>query len=278
MTGCCALPAVSNFIMARNEEKQFGKLNRLWLQKEKEEGRIKVPDRPKLSSLNTAASVKKWIPSIKNEMEYYLQQSQLSHYPERKIAEFHKRIQDLEREYKLHVRKLRTLDPTYRHHPWTPRAYTKKRNEIETHQTRQHFSSLQLSNFAKMPCNSEIPDPPSLESVDTDGAWRTGGEDEQSSGTSGPQDLPGQDQPLSFNTDRLPLIVGRSRAGSGSRGADGLTQALLSGLPNLQSSPLAQALSAQRGGVAAATSSSCAPQNTPHVLGLASYWSSDEDT
>lgn len=134
-----------------------------------------------------------------------------------------------------------------------------------------------------MPCNSEIPDPPSLESVDTDVAWRTSGKDEQSSGTqdplpAGPQDLPGQDQPLSFNTDRLPLIVGRSRAGTGSHGADGLTHALLSGLPNLQSSPLAQALSAQRGGVAAATSSSCAPQSTPHVLGLASYWSSDEDT
>uniref|UniRef100_A0A3B3S9V8 Si:dkey-86e18.1 n=1 Tax=Paramormyrops kingsleyae TaxID=1676925 RepID=A0A3B3S9V8_9TELE len=236
--------------MARNEEKQFGKLNRLWLQKEKEEGRIKVPDRPKLSSLNTAASVKKWIPSIKNEMEYYLQQSQLSHYPERKIAEFHKRIQDLEREYKLHVRKLRTLDPTYRHHPWTPRAYTKKRNgeSVLRPETSTNMKSpinyVYLSNMQSL-C---------------------------------PQDLPGQDQPLSFNTDRLPLIVGRSRAGSGSRGADGLTQALLSGLPNLQSSPLAQALSAQRGGVAAATSSSCAPQNTPHVLGLASYWSSDEDT
>lgn len=40
MTGCCTLRAVSNFIMARNEEKQFGKLNRLWLQKEKEGKRV----------------------------------------------------------------------------------------------------------------------------------------------------------------------------------------------------------------------------------------------
>ncbi|XP_026161258.1 uncharacterized protein LOC113129467 [Mastacembelus armatus] len=119
--------------MARNEEKQQGRLNRLWLQKEREEGRLKdVRDRrPKLSALNSASSVKKWIPSIKNEIEYYLQQSQLSHYPERKIAEFQLHIEALEKEYKRFITKLRALDPSCKHKPWTPRAYCKRRADAQ---------------------------------------------------------------------------------------------------------------------------------------------------
>ncbi|XP_012721779.2 uncharacterized protein si:dkey-86e18.1 isoform X2 [Fundulus heteroclitus] len=119
--------------MARNEEKQQGKLNRLWLQKEREEGRLKDVNerRPKLSALNSAPSVKKWIPSIKSEIEYYLQQSQLPHYPERKIAEFQLRIEALEKEYKSFIAKLRVLDPTCKHKPWTPRAYSKRRAEAQ---------------------------------------------------------------------------------------------------------------------------------------------------
>ncbi|XP_076134083.1 uncharacterized protein LOC143116692 isoform X3 [Alosa pseudoharengus] len=114
--------------MARNEEKQYGRLNRLWIQKEKEEGRIKdVHSRPKLSTLNSVNAVRKWMPSIKDEIEYYLQQSQLSHYPERKIAEFKLHIEELEREYKRFLNKLRALDPSHKHHPWTPRAYAKRR-------------------------------------------------------------------------------------------------------------------------------------------------------
>ncbi|XP_076578485.1 uncharacterized protein LOC143314975 isoform X3 [Chaetodon auriga] len=119
--------------MARNEEKQQGTLNRLWLQKEREEGRLKDVHerRPKLSTLNTASSVKKWIPSIKNEIEYYLQQSQLSHYPERKIAEFQLHIEALEKEYKSFISKLRALDPSCKHKPWTPRAYCKRRADTQ---------------------------------------------------------------------------------------------------------------------------------------------------
>ncbi|KAF5900561.1 ankyrin-3-like, partial [Clarias magur] len=93
------------------------------------EGRIKDvhESRPKLATLNSVAAVKKWIPSIKKEIEYYLQQSQLSHYPERKIAEFQQRIEQLEKEYKAYLNKLHLLDPSCKHQPWTPRAYTKKR-------------------------------------------------------------------------------------------------------------------------------------------------------
>uniref|UniRef100_A0A3Q4IFV7 Si:dkey-86e18.1 n=1 Tax=Neolamprologus brichardi TaxID=32507 RepID=A0A3Q4IFV7_NEOBR len=119
--------------MARNEEKQQGRLNRLWLQKEREEGRLRDihERRPKLSTLNSAAAVKKWIPSIKNEIEYYLQQSQLSHYPERKIGEFQLHIEALEKEYKRFIAKLRVLDPSCKHKPWTPRAYCKRRADMQ---------------------------------------------------------------------------------------------------------------------------------------------------
>ncbi|XP_053325528.1 uncharacterized protein LOC128500405 [Spea bombifrons] len=115
--------------MARNEEKQLGKLNRLWLQKEREEGHIKDVggNRPKLSVLNTASDVKKWIPSIKNEINYYLEQSQLPHYPERKIEEFQEKIESLRKEYQSHLWKLRRLDPECKEHPWKPRGYTRKR-------------------------------------------------------------------------------------------------------------------------------------------------------
>lgn len=113
-------------------------------------------------ALNSASSVKKWIPSIKNEIEYYLQvselliqrwflrtlnsrpkvercllwsfpsqQSQLSHYPERKIAQFQLHIETLEREYKSFIAKLRVLDPSCKHKPWTPRAYCKRRADAQ---------------------------------------------------------------------------------------------------------------------------------------------------
>ncbi|XP_040216765.1 uncharacterized protein LOC120946093 [Rana temporaria] len=115
--------------MARNEEKQLGRLNRVWLQREREEGRVRDIDsnRPKLGALHTATGVKKWIPSIKNEMEYYLEQSQLSHYSERKIGEFEVKIEALKKEYQSYLWKLRKLDPTCKEHPWKPRGYTRKR-------------------------------------------------------------------------------------------------------------------------------------------------------
>ena len=59
------------------------------------------------------------------------QQSQLIHYPERKIAEFQFCIKELENEYKRFIVKLRALDPTCKHKPWTPRAYSRRRADTQ---------------------------------------------------------------------------------------------------------------------------------------------------
>lgn len=139
------------------------------------------------STLNSASSVKKWIPSIKNEIEYYLQvsqmslwilvgtflasngletwpsasicwhqlflfpcqQSQLTHYPERKIAEFQLHIDALEKEYKRFIAKLRVLDPSCKHKPWTPRAYSKRRAD-----TLDSTSIGQCVYIVKLSCQS----------------------------------------------------------------------------------------------------------------------------
>ena len=66
---------------------------------------------------------------LKNVSDPSKQQSQLSHYPERKIAEFQFCIEGLEKEYKRFLSKLRALDPSCKHQPWTPRAYAKKRED-----------------------------------------------------------------------------------------------------------------------------------------------------
>uniref|UniRef100_A0A4W3K7I0 Uncharacterized protein n=2 Tax=Callorhinchus milii TaxID=7868 RepID=A0A4W3K7I0_CALMI len=75
-----------------------------------------------------------WIPSIKAEIEYYLQQSQLSHYSERKIKEFQDHIEGLRKEYQSYLWKVRHLDPSNKEHPWKPRAYTRKRPDKERKQ------------------------------------------------------------------------------------------------------------------------------------------------
>lgn len=60
-----------------------------------------------------------------------VQQSQLTHYPERKIEEFQLRIEALQQEYKRFITKLRSLDPSCKQKPWTPRAYTKRRADMQ---------------------------------------------------------------------------------------------------------------------------------------------------
>ncbi|MCJ8743602.1 hypothetical protein PDJAM_G00095920 [Pangasius djambal] len=260
--------------MARNEEKQLGKLNRLWLQKEREEGRIKDVhgSRPKLATLNSVAAVKKWIPSIKNEIEYYLQQSQLSHYPERKIAEFQQQIERLEKEYKAYLNKLHFLDPSCKHRPWSPRAYTKRRPDSKGDQciakrlcapapgvqaNDQESSATATSNKQDV-CNSSQPHP------------------------THPSDLPDQDLPLSFDHSRLAIAVaGSRRASTGQQNeTHTLAHVLRNSLPNLHSSTLAQVPGPpERKGT---KPSPCTEQNagkTEHVLGLGCYSSSsDEDS
>lgn len=63
----------------------------------------------------------------------FCQQSQLTHYPERKIAEFQLKIESLEKEYKRFIAKLRVLDPSCKQKPWTPRSYSKRRADTLIH-------------------------------------------------------------------------------------------------------------------------------------------------
>ncbi|XP_064189647.1 uncharacterized protein si:dkey-86e18.1 isoform X1 [Anguilla rostrata] len=260
--------------MARNQEKHHGKLNRLWLQKEREEGRIKDAHkaRPSLSSLNTASAVKKWIPTIKNEIEYYLQQSQLPHYPERKISEFQQHIEELGEEYKRHIRKLRSLDPSCKHHPWTPRAYTKRRRE-----------DIGPPCAAKRLCTSEPRDLTASSRDGTPASVRPQGHLPSGPAVRSGPDLPDQDQPLSFDATRMALKLAGSRTAPAGLHSDGVTRALLSGLPNLHSSPWGQATEARgpagaRDGASGSPDPSPVPQRATQGLGLCCYSSSDEDT
>ncbi|KAI4892556.1 hypothetical protein NFI96_024722 [Prochilodus magdalenae] len=254
--------------MARNEEKQLGKLNRLWLQKEREEGRLRTINepRPKLATLNSVAAVKKWIPSIKSEIEYYLQQSQLSHYPERKIAEFQQQIEQLEKEYKRYLNKLRSLDPTCKHKPWIPRAYTKRRQDSDS----SHC-------IAKRSC---IPDPDSLEEAATTSTPYKQDLPKQSTPTATPPSaLQDQDLPLSFDRTRLAVAVAGSRHAPSGQLQDISTLAcvLRSGLPNLHSSiapvgGLQNSLETKQ-----ASCTEIVQHKTEHLLGLGCYSSSEEE-
>ncbi|XP_070688748.1 uncharacterized protein [Pempheris klunzingeri] len=297
--------------MARNEEKQQGRLNRLWLQKEREEGRLKdaIERRPKLSTLNSASSVKKWIPSIKSEIEYYLQQSQLSHYPERKIAEFQQHIEALEREYKSFITRLRVLDPSCKHKPWTPRAYCKRRADTQdspsivknprpcgSHDGGSQWSGGDTTechktdgqaNLSNLETSFQIPAPTTSEAAD-------------------------QDQPLSFDHTRLAVATAAFRGLTTQRGScqtQNLARVLQSGLPNLVNTSLKQTGStksrdtendggATMGSVVGqkcvvpdrqsdcgaaeripgkSSSSGTTEERTGHLLGLGCYSSSDEE-
>lgn len=217
--------------------------------------------RPKLSTLNSASSVKKWIPSIKSEIEYYLQQSQLSHYPERKIAEFQLCIQDLEKEYKRFITKLRAIDPSCKHKPWTPRAYTKRRLDAQdcpSTVTKQHrFESLDPS----CPLSGSESD----WANEKTGSDKTAYEKHGHFGQSNTQPNAGlaptkpslassdhvnvdQDQPLTFDHTRLAVALAGSRGPvvhPDSSHTHSLTRVLFSRLPNLHSSLLGRAIEAQ---------------------------------
>lgn len=248
--------------MARNEEKQQGKLNRLWLQKEREEGRIKVQERrPKLSTLNSASSVKKWIPSIKSEIEYYLQQSQLSHYPERKIAEFQLCIQGLEKEYKRFITKLRAIDPTCKHKPWTPRAYTKRRLDAQdcpSPVAKQHrFESRDPSCPLRVSESEWANEKTGSDETTCERHGHFSQSNTQPDAGLAPIKLSlassdhvnvDQDQPLTFDHTRLAVAVAGSRGPlvhPDSSHTHSLTRVLFSRLPNLHSSPLGRTLEAQ---------------------------------
>ncbi|XP_038650286.1 uncharacterized protein si:dkey-86e18.1 isoform X1 [Scyliorhinus canicula] len=261
--------------MARNEEKQLGNLNRLWLQREKEEGRLREihQNRPKLSSLNSAVEVKKWIPSIKTEIEYYLQQSQLSHYSEKKIKEFQDYIEKLQKEYQRYLWKLRQLDPSHKDHPWKPRAYTRKRPPnsapqiIGQPETSKSWNLQQPFLSLLYPClrnrhNIEIPatshslkrlcTPPSNETYDGTPEYNSGKKtDEGRERSCLSRQIPDavtydclmvnskfQDQPLTFNPARISPRFSMHSTLKNTAGEDSqnMTKILLSKLPNLETS------------------------------------------
>lgn len=82
------------------------------------------------SNVQSVAIVAMIILSLLNSF-FSSQQSQLSHYPERKITEFQQNIDALEKEYKKFIAKLRVLDPSCKHKPWTPRPYCKRRGDSQ---------------------------------------------------------------------------------------------------------------------------------------------------
>ncbi|GAA6235603.1 uncharacterized protein LOC108879012 [Lates japonicus] len=249
--------------MARNEEKQQGRLNRLWLQKEREEGRLKDvhEKRPKLSTLNSAPSVKKWIPSIKNEIEYYLQQSQLSHYPERKIAEFQLHIEALEKEYKSFITKLRVLDPSCKHKPWTPRAYCKRRAEtpdspgiVKNPRCSESHKNISQWSGAESDLASSCTGCHKTTSLERQGPLSYTETRFQTSVSLNPMSetseavCADQDQPLSFDRTRLAVATASFRGPSDqlrSSQMQSLARVLQSGLPNLSNSRSGQIFSLQ---------------------------------
>ncbi|XP_050995385.1 uncharacterized protein si:dkey-86e18.1 [Labeo rohita] len=269
--------------MARNEEKQLGKLNRLWLQKEREEGRLQDVhvSRPKLATLNSVAAVKKWMPSIKKEIEYYLQQSQLSHYPERKIDEFRRHIEELEVEYKRYLKKLRSLDPTCKHKPWEPRAYAKRRQDPDSNQNTS--KKLRLHS----------PSGPSSPSREQEDVNENTNREEAGNHTSHTNirelptplarattqafDPPNQDLPLCFDQSRLAVAVASSRVALAGQQQDTgtLTRVLLTGLPNLHSLPLAQTTAKES--TRKQSSAETGQNKTEHLLGLGCYSSSSDE-
>ncbi|XP_076041666.1 uncharacterized protein LOC143025610 [Oratosquilla oratoria] len=94
--------------MARNSEKNYGQLNRLWL---KNQGALdKEKRRPRLNELHTAEAVREVLPAILDEIDHSIKQSQCISYTDKKVEEYKERVVHLEREYKAHLRKIKALD------------------------------------------------------------------------------------------------------------------------------------------------------------------------
>ncbi|KAE8609752.1 hypothetical protein XENTR_v10011903 [Xenopus tropicalis] len=261
--------------MARNEEKQHGRLNRLWLQKAKEEGHIKDinSNRPRLSALHTASDVKKWIPSIKNEIEYYLEQSQLTHYSERKIKDFQDKIETLKKEYQSYLWKLRRLDPSCKDHPWKLRGYKRKRTEEEK------VPSWVESGYhtgAKLLCTPILNDFNQESYTDSEEETSTPdkGEDKATRPDSPNISLDVQDKPLIFDSKKShpKHLWLRSTYSLSARGTNQIKDILLSNNPELKgtsSMPTSQEDTAQ-GPVSGGKLNG--------ILGLDCYTSSEDDS
>ncbi|XP_071449526.1 uncharacterized protein [Hetaerina americana] len=114
--------------MARNYEKNFGQLNRWWLSKNPSNKPVK---RPRLADLNSVEEIQKWLPSVKEEINFCLTQSQVPCYTDKKVGEYHKHVLKLEIEYKRMLKKAKSLDSRAVMYDGKVRPYIKKRKEDE---------------------------------------------------------------------------------------------------------------------------------------------------
>ncbi|GAB6030511.1 hypothetical protein CHUAL_007373 [Chamberlinius hualienensis] len=132
--------------MARNKEKQYGKLNRLYLQQEQEVLQLRNPKRPRLSTLTTADEIKQWLPSIKRDIDFNLKQTEVICYSEDKVSELRNEVDRLENEYKQFIRKMKQLDSSIEDIPWTERPYkSKKRKATDYVDLESSLSKEQLA-------------------------------------------------------------------------------------------------------------------------------------
>ncbi|XP_076873338.1 uncharacterized protein LOC143523073 isoform X2 [Brachyhypopomus gauderio] len=193
-------------------------------------------------------------------------QSQLSHYPERKIAEFQQQIEYLQKEYKRYLNKLRSLDPSCKHRPWTPRAYSKRRPDSDSSQC-----------DAKRVC---VPDHARAE--DKAATFSSSKQVLPSPSVQPASDLPDQDLPLSFDPTRLAVVVAGARGVSSGQTQvmSALVHALHNRLPNLHNLPVAPATGpGERGESNSCPCTKVIQAQKQHVLGLGCYSSSsDEET
>ncbi|XP_076462380.1 uncharacterized protein LOC143294788 [Babylonia areolata] len=113
--------------MARNEEKQLARLNRYYLEIQKQEELKKRPPRPRLDTLNTPRDLRKWLPTITRDIEFYVKQMEVTCYTDRKIEEFQDRIRQLRGEYRAYLQKLRVLEPELNAASWADRPYTNRK-------------------------------------------------------------------------------------------------------------------------------------------------------
>ncbi|XP_067893317.1 uncharacterized protein si:dkey-86e18.1 isoform X2 [Heterodontus francisci] len=225
-------------------------------------------------------------------MEYYLQQSQLSHYSERKIKEFQDHIEELQKEYQHYLWKLRRLDPSHKEHPWKPRAYTRKRPSNSAMPTISQLATLQSLKRLCVPQSNKTEG----ETYEHDSDAESGEVRERS--CPNPRIPDGviydcsivnpnfQDQPLTFNPARVPprfsmhLIPKNS-----SEDPHLMTKILMSHLPNLEASSSCQTtaeLNKKEKEIHALkiredSQESVLQTKSSGILGLSCY-SSDEDT
>ena len=122
--------------MARNSEKNYSRLNRYVLAKERETKPVKSGSfknsRPPLKALKSVEEVKRWMPNITKEIDYCLSQIECSvrrNYSDKMVEEFEERVENLQKEYKSFISRVYQLDPSTKGVPWKAREYVPRRSQ-----------------------------------------------------------------------------------------------------------------------------------------------------